>query len=565
MSFKDKDIDYMETSLDAVEIDKDGNIRRTCSASDPGQLDEMETDLDAVEVNAVDVDEDGNLRIHSAEKLLNTSSSGKDSPSDSENVDGLSAEERRSLERTRFLKQQYSRQGTHEEAKGMDYVNNQNGTRPRRRSFSAERDADDFHRLAVGSDDVGDGTGSAAHHAQGASIQGHDLHDIELSVFRQGRAEENHPSGSGPSLESVERGETQKPRPDSISGWVLRFLEIIRDFFKNMSPKRLAIFVALGVVVIGIGLTFGLVPASFVYIEYHELALAKNRVTGKVNRDNVYYPGCYLLTPETELLRFKGTAHIVKQKLELYTSDQLTVELGLSLQYFIKPEELGALFTNYERKYEDVVDAVIRSTVKNEAGKYSLDNFRLNRSVVEQDFRRSIAFRLAGNCCPSCCPNCQANVECRSCKLAGRCYPGFHMEMRYFQMGVIDAPSEVTERLLQQTLLLVYAERENFLQEHSVETKISQKLQKEVLNRAAEIKEAANAEADKIRAVAEADFEKKVQASYAEALKKMYQRLNITQEDHKLSFMYIRALEDMSDNLYNINFDTLTRFDSGEH
>ncbi|KAK7113030.1 hypothetical protein V1264_012393 [Littorina saxatilis] len=528
----------METSLDAVEIDKDGNIRRTCSASDPGQLDEMETDLDAVEVNAVDVDEDGNLRIHSAEKLLNTSSSGKDSPSDSENVDGLSAEERRSLERTRFLKQQYSRQGTHEEAKGM---------------------------LAVGSDDVGDGTGSAAHHAQGASIQGHDLHDIELSVFRQGRAEENHPSGSGPSLESVERGETQKPRPDSISGWVLRFLEIIRDFFKNMSPKRLAIFVALGVVVIGIGLTFGLVPASFVYIEYHELALAKNRVTGKVNRDNVYYPGCYLLTPETELLRFKGTAHIVKQKLELYTSDQLTVELGLSLQYFIKPEELGALFTNYERKYEDVVDAVIRSTVKNEAGKYSLDNFRLNRSVVEQDFRRSIAFRLAGNCCPSCCPNCQANVECRSCKLAGRCYPGFHMEMRYFQMGVIDAPSEVTERLLQQTLLLVYAERENFLQEHSVETKISQKLQKEVLNRAAEIKEAANAEADKIRAVAEADFEKKVQASYAEALKKMYQRLNITQEDHKLSFMYIRALEDMSDNLYNINFDTLTRFDSGEH
>ena len=77
---------------------------------------------------------------------------------------------------------------------------------------------------------------------------------------------------------------------------------------------------------------------------------------------------------------------------------------------------------------------------------------------------------------------------------------------------------------------------------------------------AAEIREVANAEANKTLLVAQSNYEKEVQTSYFEALKKLYQRLNITQEDHKLSLMYVRALDDISDNLYNLNFEKMTTF-----
>ena len=80
---------------------------------------------------------------------------------------------------------------------------------------------------------------------------------------------------------------------------------------------------------------------------------------------------------------------------------------------------------------------------------------------------------------------------------------------------------------------------------------------------AAEIRESASAEAYKILAIARSDYEKEVQASYFQAMKKLYQQLNFTQEDHKLSLMYIHALESISDNLYNLNFDKLTAHGQG--
>ena len=50
-------------------------------------------------------------------------------------------------------------------------------------------------------------------------------------------------------------------------------VDIISSFFTNASPQRLAIFAAVVVVVIGILLTVSLLPASFVYVEYHEVLL----------------------------------------------------------------------------------------------------------------------------------------------------------------------------------------------------------------------------------------------------------------------------------------------------
>ena len=70
MSSKDISGDAMEieTNLDDVEIDEDGNLRMAHPS--PKTEDEMETPVNGSEMS---VDEDGNLRIHSADKLLNSS------------------------------------------------------------------------------------------------------------------------------------------------------------------------------------------------------------------------------------------------------------------------------------------------------------------------------------------------------------------------------------------------------------------------------------------------------------------------------------------------------------
>jgi hypothetical protein len=66
-----------------------------------------------------------------------------------------------------------------------------------------------------------------------------------------------------------------------------------------------------------------------------------------------------------------------------------------------------------------------------------------------------------------------------------------------------------------------------------------------------EIIQKGNDEAKKIVVISEAEKEKEVQASYATALKGLFSTLNVTQEDHKLSLMLVRAMEDSVDNLYS--------------
>ncbi|XP_076455532.1 uncharacterized protein LOC143290122 isoform X2 [Babylonia areolata] len=518
MSDRDDDDGVQETCLDDIKVDEEGNLSfPECSA------DEAETDVDAV-----GVDEDGNLRIHSASRLLYMDESENQSEKDSD--DGCSAEGQSRDRR------HHAGDGTPEEEMGM---------------------------LAMDSSTM-EPTGENSSDAE-PSEHVDDLGGIELTVFERPRPGDagNGSQQGAPSLHYLERGggdgqdggkegQSESKRRSRLR----RLLDIAGD------SKNTPVIAAVAIIVIGVLLTVGLLPASFVYVEYYELALAKSRVSGKVNRDDVYYPGCHLLTPDVELIRFQGTAHHVEKHLEIFTSDGLPFSLGITLQYFIKPQELGQLFTNYAQDYRPVVDSMIGSTIQNAGVVFSLDNFRLNRSHVERTLKEAVALTLSGNCCPSCCPyHCSASVDCRSCRLQGRgCTKGVHMEMKYFQMGLVDVPDEVSERFLRQTILLIEAEKELFVQQHAVETKISEKDQKDVLNKAAEIREAATAEAKKIRAVAEADYDKQVQMSYVEALKRFYGHLNITQEDHKLSFMYIRALDDISDNLYNLNYDKLTSF-----
>lgn len=67
-----------------------------------------------------------------------------------------------------------------------------------------------------------------------------------------------------------------------------------------------------------------------------QIALARSKLTGRVDRSQTIYPGCYLMFPDTELIRFQATGHQLRVDAHISSSEGLAVRLQLALQYFIK-------------------------------------------------------------------------------------------------------------------------------------------------------------------------------------------------------------------------------------
>lgn len=323
-------------------------------------------------------------------------------------------------------------------------------------------------------------------------------------------------------------------------------------FLRRQSRQRLILFSLLVIAGIGLLLFVGLFPASFVYVNYHEIALKQSKLTNVVDRDTVYYPGCYVLGPDTKLLFFTRSVHNIIDQMSVFTLDTIAVTIRYSVHYFIRPPEVGKLFTLFHFDYDDVFQKIIQSSMRNLAGStLTVDNFRFNRTYVETQMHTMLRKRLGGNCCPECCKEkmCQSNTYCSMCK-SGGCNQGYHVDVRFFRLLSVSIPNAVFERLLYRAILEVQKEKEFFLQDHAVMVKNTKQLTDFIRNEATEIVQAGQFEANKITTIAEADKEKVVQTSYAKALQGLYSMLNVTQEDHKLSLLMIHALEESADNLY---------------
>ncbi|XP_062588960.1 uncharacterized protein LOC134250622 [Saccostrea cucullata] len=176
------------------------------------------------------------------------------------------------------------------------------------------------------------------------------------------------------------------------------------------------------------------------------------------------------------------------------------------------------------------LEVSLESEMKNLAVPFSVDQFRSHRPTLEKYFHRKLRERL----------------EARTCDRA------FHINVEIFHLGKVDIPAVVTERYLTRTLLKENADREVFIQEKMVEIKKTLRNTTQIRNTANEIQQAAVAKSRKIGIEASVNREANLTAAYISALSAMFTRLNVTEEEHKLSIMMIRALEDVAikGNLY---------------
>lgn len=107
---------------------------------------------------------------------------------------------------------------------------------------------------------------------------------------------------------------------------------------------------------------------------------------------------------------------------------------------------------------------------------------------------------------------------------------------------------------MQSNWCLTYDSRPSLLQ---VVRKETERLKNEINNEAAEIAQNATAEATVIRAKAEAEALLTVEKARDTGLSYIYKKLNITKEEHKSSFNYLRTLRGQQNVKFNVGYSTL--------
>ncbi|XP_078334759.1 uncharacterized protein LOC111128784 isoform X2 [Crassostrea virginica] len=332
-----------------------------------------------------------------------------------------------------------------------------------------------------------------------------------------------------------------------------RFERFIRRRKENISFNQLCCAIILVTLALGAIVFLGVFPASFVYLDYYQIAMKYNKITGVVDRSTSYEYGCYILGPSVAFLEFDATAQTISKTHGVFTVDRMPITITYHVQYFLKRKEIGVLHSKFGMEFDSVIGSVIESEIKNSAVPFKVDQFRLQRSMLEKYFHQKLKDRLEGNCCPECCPSsCNNMTVCLVCLPASTCTQSFHISVEYFHLGKVDIPSIVTERYLTRTLLKEYADREVFIQEKVVETTKTRQKTQNIRNTANEIQQAGQAEANKIGMVSSAIYEANLTDATIAGLSQMFRQLKILQEDHKLSLMMIRALENVAvkGNLY---------------
>ncbi|XP_076445092.1 uncharacterized protein LOC143282998 [Babylonia areolata] len=331
--------------------------------------------------------------------------------------------------------------------------------------------------------------------------------------------------------------------------------EVIRRQFHG---TRKWVVCGTALLLLGVVTAVILIPQSMVYVEYYQMALARSRLTGRVDRERTLYSGCYLLLPDTELITFRASAHHVHSRMEVTSADGLSLGLQLSLQYFIKGEELGQLHEKLGEQYEEVVKAVIESEVKNSVVALTLDQYRLHRATVERLLYRHLVVRLQGDCCSRHCVNSSKVDSCNnSCSPRPNCTSGLHMTLlpQHVQLGAIDIPAEVNERYLRFTLLQVEAEKETLFQESTLQTKLTERMTRDIRNRAHEVLEEARSASRRTRLESEASAELTRQRAHSQALKQLMTSLNITAADQRHSLLVLLAYRQVKEPIYFPHMD----------
>lgn len=140
-------------------------------------------------------------------------------------------------------------------------------------------------------------------------------------------------------------------------------------------------------------------PCAIAQLGQHKIALAKNRWSGRVDLERVYYPGRYWIGFWRNFLEFPLTLETIEfsnekpedgvddlRALRCRDSDGKEIFLDVSLQYQLIPERLAQVYRESRLRYEDIIISEVRAEFLKAANQFRArdmwENFTLVRDAL---------------------------------------------------------------------------------------------------------------------------------------------------------------------------------------
>jgi len=277
-----------------------------------------------------------------------------------------------------------------------------------------------------------------------------------------------------------------------------------------------------------------LVPMSFSRTNYYEIGLKKSKITGQVNREKTYESGFHHIGPASTFILYPATVqNVYLENLSIWSKSSnidagTLLNIDVSFQYKIIPANLGLLYDKVGTEYTSLIQNLAIAAIKNEAVKFSADDYLSKRREIEHNITLSVTESL---------------------------YENADSEVRGLQLREVIFPELFYERKLASAVQEVNNNAENYRKESKI-------IRGQTLEEVAYIENDAKLIVQLSEAMSHNMIEKSknsaneiVQVSRNNGLKNITDALNFVKNKHVLSLDFMLKLERGSNKEYLLNFD----------
>ena len=193
--------------------------------------------------------------------------------------------------------------------------------------------------------------------------------------------------------------------------------------------------------------------------------------------------------------------------------------VDVDFTYLLIKDEIGELHKELASNYANIIVSRAQDAIKNEAIYVTFQQYFQARQDVEERFRQAVQKRWEAS-------------------------PSLHCELDQFHLGRIRIPESVATKQLQSTIQNERNDKEQFLQQAHLEREATAVEVNTINLERIKIMRTAEAQANVIRAKAQAEAERIVAQAQINGTRHLLESSNITTQDHKSAFTYLRTLRD---------------------
>lgn len=267
-----------------------------------------------------------------------------------------------------------------------------------------------------------------------------------------------------------------------------------------------------------------LIPLTFSYVEYYEYGLQQRKTTGKVDTSSVYPSGRWNLGPDHHFIKYQADAHLENlDELSVFSAGGSNESIGLEFlvdvdfTFFLIEDEIGELHKELSSNYRNVIVSRAKDAIKNEAIFVTFTEYFQARKKVEERFRKAVQERW--------------NIR-----------PSLHCELDQFHLGRIRIPDSVAKKQLESRIQNERNDKEQFFQQAQVERELTLVEVNTINLESNKTLRTAEAQASLIRSKARSEAIRLRAQAGVNGTKLLLAAADITTQDHKTAFTYIRTL-----------------------